>query len=49
MAVAGLQGIPRAQIFFITAVQLFYVILILLEGKRKRTFKSLWLKVKVIL
>ena len=48
LGIVGLQGLPRAQILFISLLQLGYFILIAVESKRDRIFKSIWLKMKVL-
>ena len=48
MMIVGLQGLPKAQIMVIAFIQLVYFVVISMENKRSRIFKSLWLKLKIL-
>ena len=48
MAIVGLQGLPVAQIVLISVIQAVYFLVIILESRKQRIFKSLWLKLKVL-
>ena len=48
MAIAGLHGLQRAQISFITITQLVFFLITVFENRKKRIFRSFWLEMKLL-
>lgn len=48
MAIVGLQGLPRVQILVVSLIQTVYFMVICIESKKNRIFKSILMKLKIL-